>query len=84
MFSFEIKNNRLKDYPANQEIPEYDLIMQNDTNTKGYNQWFYFSYRTEKTKKARFNVINFIKKRLMFLDGVRPVGFSMISYAKSV
>ena len=22
---------------------EYDLILQNDTNTKGNNQWFYFS-----------------------------------------
>lgn len=24
---------------------EYDLILQNDTNTKGYNQWFYYSYQ---------------------------------------
>ena len=33
-----------------------------------------------KTRKVRFNVVNFIKKRLMFLDGVRPVGFSMKSH----
>ncbi len=25
------------------KIPTFDLMIQNDTNTKGYNQWFYFS-----------------------------------------
>ena len=51
--------------------------MQNDTNTKGYNQWFYFSFKNAKLKKVRFNIVNFIKKKLMFLDGVRPVGYSL-------
>ena len=50
--------------------------MQNDTNTKGYNQWFYFSFQNRSLKKVRFNIVNFIKKKLMFLDGVKPVGFS--------
>ena len=51
--------------------------MQNDTNTKGYCQWFYFLVRNNENKKIKINIVNFIKKRLMFLDGVRPVGFSV-------
>lgn len=27
---------------------EYDLILQNDINTKGYSQWFFFSIRNAK------------------------------------
>lgn len=50
--------------------------MQNDTNTKGYSQWFYFSLRNQKNKKIKINIVNFIKKTLMFLDGVRPVAYS--------
>ena len=50
--------------------------MQNDTNTKGYNQWFYFSFQNKSSKSIRINIVNFIKKHMMFLDGVRPVGFS--------
>lgn len=34
--------NLLYAYRVNEN--EYDLVLQNDTNTKGYNQWFYFSY----------------------------------------
>ena len=57
-------------------MEEYDLIMQNDTNTKGYNQWFYFSFQNKSSKVVRINIVNFIKKHMMFLDGVRPVAFS--------
>lgn len=58
-------------------MEEYDLILQNDTNTKGYNQWFYFSFRNESAKSARFNIVNLIKKHSLFEEGVRPVGFSL-------
>lgn len=50
--------------------------MQNDTNTKGYSQWFYFSLRNRQNTKIKINIVNFIKKTLMFLDGVRPVAYS--------
>ena len=51
--------------------------MQNDTNTKGYSQWFNFLIRNGSNRTIKINIVNFIKKKLMFLDGVRPVGFSM-------
>lgn len=35
--------------------------MQNDTNTYGYNQWFYFSLRRAKPKqKYIFKIANFV------------------------
>lgn len=58
-------------------MEEYDLILQNDTNTKGYNHWFYFAFRNESAKTARFNIVNLIKKHSLFEEGVRPVGFSL-------
>ena len=57
--------------------------MQNDTNTKGYCQWFFFLVRNREHKTIKINLVNFIKKRLMFLDGVRPVGFSVKKNEKS-
>ncbi len=47
--------------------------MQNDTNTRGYNQWFYFSVKSSKSQKIKINIVNFIKKKLMLKDGIRPV-----------
>jgi hypothetical protein len=34
--------------------------MQNDTNTKGSTQWFYFKVRNTKRMKVKFNIINFV------------------------
>ena len=42
---------------------EYDLILQNDINTKGNTQWFYFSVsNTRKNNIVRFNIVNYVKK----------------------
>ena len=43
---------------------EYDLVMQSDINTKGYNQWFYFSVKnTIKGRCIKFNIINFVSRK---------------------
>jgi hypothetical protein len=63
-------------------IPEYDLIMQNDTNTKGYSQWFFFSFRNHSPQRVKLNIVNFVKKNLLFLSGVKPVGLSVKSNEK--
>ncbi|CAD8173931.1 unnamed protein product [Paramecium pentaurelia] len=56
---------------------EYDLMMQNDTNSKGNTQWFYFSVEnTLKNCVVTFNIINFIKCDSLFNMGQRPVVFS--------
>jgi hypothetical protein len=35
--------------------------MQNDINTHGYNQWFYFSIKgMKKGFKYKFNIVNYV------------------------
>jgi len=37
------------------------LFIENDTNTLGYNQWFYFSVRNmRKNVKYMFYVVNYV------------------------
>ena len=44
-------------------IDSYDLILQNDVNTKGHNQWFYFKITsTKKNQKIKLNIVNLVKK----------------------
>lgn len=55
---------------------EYDLFMRVDTNTKGVQQWFYFSCEHGpelENKVIRFNVINFTKHNSLFSKGMRIV-----------
>lgn len=47
--------------------------MQNDTNTKGYNQWFFFQFSNGPSTVVKFNIVNLIKKHSLFEDGVKPV-----------
>ena len=40
---------------------EYDLLMQNDINTEGYTQWFYFRVtNTKACSSVKFNILNFV------------------------
>jgi len=55
---------------------EYDLFMRVDTNTKGNQQWFYFSVQHSdyfKDKTVRFNVANFTKGESLYKIGMRVV-----------
>lgn len=40
---------------------EYDLILNADSNTTSYSQWFYFSVKnTQKDQHYRFNIVNYV------------------------
>jgi hypothetical protein len=41
----------------------YELLMMNDTNTKGSTQWFYFQMRNHKRCKIRLSILNFVRNR---------------------
>ncbi len=44
-----------------QSVINYDLLLQNDVNTDGYNQWFYFRVsNTSKGLEVLFNIRNFV------------------------
>jgi hypothetical protein len=40
---------------------EYHLFISNDTNSLGYNQWFYFSIRNaQRAVKYTFRIVNYV------------------------
>jgi cytosolic carboxypeptidase protein 2/3 len=46
----------------------YDLILQNDINTRGYSQWFFFSVSNKvKGETYKFNIVNMVKNNQIFL-----------------
>lgn len=51
--------------------------MQNDTNSKGNNQWFYFKVQgMTQNQDYTFNVVNFTKSDSLFNYGMAPAIFS--------
>ena len=51
---------------------EYDLTLQNDTNTRGYTQWFYFKVRSSPDEECtcfKFNLLNHTKSDSLFNYG---------------
>jgi len=57
---------------------EYNLWLENDLNTKGHTQWFFFKvvYKAEKTAKIQFNILNLAKTYSLYKAGMKPVVFS--------
>ena len=44
----------------------YNLVLQNDTNTNGYSQWFFFRVKnTKKNSTIKFNIINQMKEETL-------------------
>ncbi|EAS05471.2 zinc carboxypeptidase family protein (macronuclear) [Tetrahymena thermophila SB210] len=57
---------------------EFDLILQNDINTKGNTQWFFFSVTNAKAGQVlKFNILNLNKPGSLFNEGLCPVIFSV-------
>lgn len=53
--------------------------MQNDTNSIGSNQWFYFSVEgLRPNKDYTFSVINYTKSDSLFNYGMKPVVYSLL------
>ena len=56
---------------------EYDLILQNDINTNGHTQWYFFKVgNTRKGMKVRFNILNLAKPDSLYNFGMRILCYS--------
>ena len=56
---------------------EYNLLMQNDVNTSGYTQWFYFKVEnTCKGATVKFNLLNYTKPDSLFNFGMKVAVYS--------
>ena len=56
---------------------EYNLLLQNDTNSKGNTQWFYFKVgNTVAGSKVRFNILNLGKGGSLYSSGMKVLVLS--------
>ena len=61
----------------------YQLYLQNDTNTTGYIQWFFFRVsNTKKGRKVNFNIINMLRKTCVYNQGLKIMTYSTMAAAK--
>ena len=70
--------NPLRDYTEeNNDIDYYQLFLQNDTNTLGYSQWFFFRITNgKKGQKINLNIMNFLRKTTKYMRGLKVWYFS--------
>ncbi|KAL4475889.1 hypothetical protein ABPG73_002090 [Tetrahymena malaccensis] len=58
---------------------EYDLLLQNDINTHGHTQWFFFKVKnTFSGSRIKFNILNFCKSDSLFNQGMKVLVYSKI------
>jgi hypothetical protein len=52
---------------------EYNCLLQNDINTNGHTQWFYFKVKSNFPKKTavKINLINLYKAKSLYQYGMR-------------
>lgn len=56
---------------------EYHLCLQNDVNTVGHTQWFFFRVQnTTKDLEVKFNMLNLAKPDSLFNHGMKPLVYS--------
>jgi hypothetical protein len=56
---------------------EYNLLLQNDINTNGYSQWFFFKVsNTREGERVRFNILNQYKMNNLYRMGMRVIVYS--------
>lgn len=56
---------------------EYNLLLQNDTNSKGNTQWFYFKVSNTAAKETvRFSILNLGKGGSLFCSGMKVLVLS--------
>ena len=61
------------------EENKYQLFLQNDTNTTGYIQWFFFRVsNTQKGRKVNFNIINMLRPICLYKKGLKIMTYSKL------
>ena len=62
---------------------EYNLLLDVDTETTSYTQWYYFSVFNPAKGFIKFNILNFMKNESLYNEGMKPVVWSKIKYDKA-
>ena len=62
-----------------EEENNYQLYLQNDTNTTGYIQWFFFRVsNTKKGNKSTFTIINMLRPSCVYKKGLKIMTYSKL------
>ena len=62
-------------------MPTFALVLQDDTNTYGYNQWFYFRVRPRTPHlTVRFEIVNMRKDYSLHRKGMKIAVFSELLF----
>lgn len=69
--------NLCRAYINTEEEKEFYLLIENDLNTYGYNNWFFFRLSNREKGVRRFTIVNFIKKTSFFNQGMMVSIFSL-------
>lgn len=53
---------------------DYELMLDYDTETKGYTQWYYFSVLSRKPRqRIRLSIVNLMKYESLYNNGLQPL-----------
>jgi hypothetical protein len=56
---------------------EYNLVLDYDTETQSYTQWYHFSVKgATQGKRVRFNIVNLLKYESLYNNGLKPLVYS--------
>jgi len=55
-------------------------MIENDVNTYGYTNWFFYRFRNKDKGTKRFSIVNMIKKSLFYTQGMLISIFSRKKY----
>ena len=55
---------------------DYHLLLQNDVNTGGHTQWFFFRVQNNEKLEVRFNMLNLCKPDSLYNEGMKILVYS--------
>jgi cytosolic carboxypeptidase protein 2/3 len=74
---------KMNDSNPDSNTQTYNLLLQNDINTKGHTQWFYFRVKnTTKGLSAKFNILNLRKPDSLYNYGMKILCYSSVKRQK--
>jgi hypothetical protein len=63
---------------------EYNLLLQNDVNSQGHTQWFFFKVsNTTKHLRVKFNIVNLVKGASLYNQGMQVAVYSQQAFLNS-
>jgi len=55
---------------------DYHLLLQNDVNTNGHTQWYFFKASNLVSQTVRFNILNLCKPDSLYNEGMKVLVYS--------